>query len=377
MNVTNLIQRAAAAWVPTGTGGGAATALLKQVTPRRIEGVPGPEDVVIDQERGIAYVSSQLREPNSACRVNGDIFRIDLTAEDPRPVSMIGSLEEQIGFFHPHGIDLFVGQDGDRRLFVINHRSEETHSIEIFDVGDGGHTLRHFGRVSDDNSLTSPNDLVALTEDSFLVVNDRGWRRKLAKGVEDLVRFLCGIGFGTVVRGKLTTKGKSPSNAEARARTCGAQWETLARGIGMGAGIEVDDRQSPTCFYVSSASANKILMFRPDGEVWIPFGAIGLDGGPDNLNWDRKGRLWVAAHPDLWAFIFYMAGWRKTAPSRVLRISEPRGPGRIVDCMYSDDGATLSAASVAALYSGPKRSRLLVGAVAGRHLLLFDLLPET
>jgi arylesterase/paraoxonase len=336
---------------------------MAHLTPRRIEGVPGPEDVVIDHELGIAYVSSQLREPSSARHVNGDIFRIDLNAEDPQPVSMIRSLEEGIGFFHPHGLDLFVGNDGKRRLFVINHRSEDTHSIEIFDVEESGHALHYFRRVSHDESLTSPNDLVALGEDSFLVVNDHGCRGKLAKGVEDVARFLFGVGFGTVVRGKLTAEG--------------THWELVARDIGMGAGIEVDDRQRPACLYVSSASGNKILTFKREGEDWSPSGAIALDAGPDNLNWDRMGRLWVAAHPDPLAFVFYVAGWRESAPSRVLRISAPQGPEPAVDCIYSDDGSNLSAASVAALYIGPKRSRLLVGAVAGRHLLLFDLPPET
>jgi hypothetical protein len=68
MIVTGPVQRAAAGWAATGSEGGAATPLLAHVTPRRIEGVPGPEDVVIDHEFGVAYVSSQIREPNSAPR---------------------------------------------------------------------------------------------------------------------------------------------------------------------------------------------------------------------------------------------------------------------------------------------------------------------
>lgn len=361
MNVTSLIESAAVGLATTATGAGSATPLFAHILPRRIEGVPGPEDVVIDQEIGIAYVSSQVREPGSARHVNGDIFRIDLTADDPRPLSLIGRLEEQIGFFHPHGLDLFVGKDGKRRLFVINHRSEDTHCIDIFDVERDGR-LSYFRRVSDDQELTSPNDLVALTEDSFLVVNDHGYRTQLAKSIEDLLRICLRLGFGRVVRGQLTTEG--------------AKWETLADGIGMSGGIEVDARQSPKRLYVSTASGNRILLFRQEGEAWIRAGAISLDGAPDNLSWDREGRLWVAAHPNPLAFLLYMVGWRKAAPSLVLRIREPDGPGPAVDSMFADDGDTLSAASVAALYSGPQRLRLLIGAVAGRHLLLFDLPPE-
>lgn len=61
INVTSPIQRAAAGWAATGSVGGAATPLIAHVTPLRIEGVPDPEDVVIDHEFGIAHVSSHLR----------------------------------------------------------------------------------------------------------------------------------------------------------------------------------------------------------------------------------------------------------------------------------------------------------------------------
>lgn len=136
--------------------------LLAHVIPRRFESVPGPEDLVVDHKRGIAYVSSQLREgKGTRGYVNGDIFGIDLAADDPRPVSMAGALEEQIGFFHPHGLDLFVGKGGERRLFVINHCSAETHSIEIFDVENDGRKLKYVRRMSDDSVLTSPNDLAS------------------------------------------------------------------------------------------------------------------------------------------------------------------------------------------------------------------------
>lgn len=345
--------------VPNGADSGKPL-LVDGTQARRIGGLPGPEDIVIDHERGIAYVSSQRRGPGSAGQVNGGIFRLNLLEDDPQPVNVTGNWEEKIGFFHPHGLDLFIGADGRRRLFVINHRNEDDHCIEVFDVDDHNR-LSYVRRAADGEALSSPNDLVALSEDSFLVVNDHGFRSKLAKFAEDALRLGFNIGLGTVVQGHLTPTG--------------VHWKTLINGIGFGAGIQVDNRSAPSRLYVSSASANKIHVYHHGHDGWTAAQPIGLDAGPDNLTWDRQGGLWVAAHPDPLAFVWYMAGWRQTAPSRVLRIADPDQPEPVAEEIFADDGTLLSAASVAALYSGTERSRLLLGAVAGRHLLIFDLPP--
>ncbi len=329
---------------------------LSQATCRRIEGVPGPEDMVIDHERGVAYVSSQQRKSGSARQVNGDIFKLDLTNDEPQPVNVTGALAEEIGFFHPHGLDLFVCAEGKRRLFVINHRSEKSHSIEVFDVEEK--CLKHIGQVIDDEVLTSPNDLVALSEDRFLIVNDHGYRNKVAKIFEDLLRQFK-IRLGTVVQGMITESGTT--------------FTRVADGIGLGVGIEVDSRASPKRLFVSSGSDKKILIFRRDGNAWAHDTDINVAGGPDNLTWDKRGRLWVAVHPDLVALFFHLMGWRQTSPSLVLQINEPDTPDCVIERIFSDDGGLLSAASVAAFYLGAKCSRLLIGSVTGPHLLLFDL----
>ncbi len=237
---------------------------LSQATCRRIEGVPGSEDMVIDHERGVAYVSSQQRKSGSARQVNGDIFKLDLTNDEPQPVNVTGALAEEIGFFHPHGLDLFVCAEGKRRLFVINHRSEMSHSIEVFDVEEK--CLKHIGQVINDEVLTSPNDLVALSENRFLVVNDHGYRNKVVKLFEDLLRQFK-IRLGTVVQGAITENGTT--------------FTQVADGIGLGVGIEVDSRASPKRLFVSSGSDKKILIFRRDGNAWAHDTDINVEGGPD------------------------------------------------------------------------------------------------
>lgn len=329
---------------------------LHQATHQRIEGIPGPEDVVIDQERGVAYVSSQQREQSSVGQVNGDIFMLDLTTDEPQPINVTGNLEEEIRPFHPHGLDLYISEEGKRRLFVINHRSDKNHSIEVFDIEDNH--LEHVCQVIEDEVFTQPNDLVALSKDTFLVVNDHGYRDKVAQKFETILRQF-GIRLGTVVQCIITEEGTI--------------FTRVAEGIGLGVGIEVDNRVSLKRLFVSSASDKKILVFRRDGNAWAHDSDIKLEGGPDNLTWDKLGHLWVAVHPDLAALLFHIMGWRRTSPSLVLRIKEPDTPDSVIERIFSDDGELLSAASVAAHYRGTTRTRLLIGAVTGQHLLLFDL----
>jgi arylesterase/paraoxonase len=333
---------------------------LGECKPRIIHEVPGPEDIVVDHERGIAYVSSQLRVTGCNGKINGAIFQLNLQEDSPRPVNVTGNCEEKIGFFHPHGFDLYVAPNGQRRLFVINHRNGQDHCIELFDV-DQKNNITYVRRVEGVTALTSPNDLVALNNESFLVVNDHGFRSKIAQSVEDAMRLFCQVGMGTVVQGQLTP--------------AGVHWTTLVTGLGLGAGIEVDKRQAPQLLYVSSASANKILRYQHGQNGWTAIKAIELNAGPDNLTWDMQGRLWTAGHPDPIAFFEYMAGSRKTAPSRVFCIADPMGSLPVAQEVFSDDGRLLSAASVAALYTNSSRSRLLIGGVSGRHLLIYDFPP--
>ena len=77
------------------------------------------EDVQIDRDRGLAYVSlfDRMRAAKGETVGPGDILRIDLTRTPPEAGSAIADGPE----LHPHGISLFIDQSGQRHLFVINH----------------------------------------------------------------------------------------------------------------------------------------------------------------------------------------------------------------------------------------------------------------
>jgi arylesterase/paraoxonase len=340
---------------------------------RKLGWIPGPEDIVIDHELGRAYVSSQIRRGGSRRRVNGSLLLLDLTRDDIEPRSLTGALEPQLGFFHPHGIDLFIDEHGRRRLFAINHRTETDHCIDIFDIEDAGaenERLVYRGRVSDDRYLTHPNDLVAVALDEFYFVNDRGWRSRIGQGVESAL-LLTGVGMGTLVHARLTDTG--------------AIFTRIADGLLLPVGIEATPRTDPTRLYVASAGKKEILIYRraddPEGAGWTASKTIALDAAPDNLSWDgpdKGGALWVAAHPDLLALTLHLLQVRESAPSRVLRIRNPDGQVPKVDLIFDDDGELLSASSIAALYRGKHRgankgtARLLIGAPQEEHLLVCD-----
>ena len=118
--------------------------------------------------------------------------------------------------------------------------------------------------------------------------------------------------------------------------------------------------------YVASTLGRDLRVYARDPEAGalelretIPLGT-----GPDNIEVDEQGTLWVGAHPKLLQLSRYLAGREPYAPAQVLRLTEA-GDAWQVEEIYLDTGAALSAASVAAHHDG----RLLIGAVRGDRFL--------
>jgi arylesterase/paraoxonase len=92
--------------------------------------------------------------------------------------------------------------------------------------------------------------------------------------------------------------------------------------------------------------ATERLMFREE---------VFLDSGPDNIEVDEGGELWIGSHPKMLRVDKHRANPAVLSPSQVLHVTKD---GR-VDEVYLDDGATLSGASVGAVHG----RRLLVGEI--------------
>jgi arylesterase/paraoxonase len=93
----------------------------------------------------------------------------------------------------------------------------------------------------------------------------------------------------------------------------------------------------------------------PQTERLTRRGQIDLRSGPDNIDVDADGNLWIAAHPKLLRVLAHQKNASELSPSQVLRVS----PDGKVEEIYMNGGEQVSAASVAAV-SG---KRMLIGEI--------------
>lgn len=190
---------------------------------------------MIDRARGVAYLSTDdRREPSE----RGALYAYDLGAAERRPVDVT----PELGFpFHPHGLGLWSGPDGERRLFVVNHGGGEE-TVEIFAAeGDG---LRHLERVRESGGLLhSGNDVAPVGPRSFYLTNFHGARSRGGRLAE-----LLGL----------------------RARSTllhydGARWTRAAGAIALANGVAVtaDGRW----LFVAATRSGVIRPYRREGDV--------------------------------------------------------------------------------------------------------------
>ena len=303
---------------------------------RLVPGPVGPEDITIDAARRVAYVSASDRRALAAGRpVPGAIFAYSLDAPDAAPVNLTPDADIS---FQPHGISLWVG-DGRRVLFAISHPPPGTaphaHTVEVFDVEGGA--LVHRASLTDP-LLVMPNDLVAVGLDRFYLTNTHAHPPGLLQTAEtylelsgaNVLRYGPG-GFREAVGGLVFPNGIN---------------------------VSPDGRT----LYVASLTPQTLLVYDRDPATdrlslrrEIPLGS-----GPDNIEVDERGDLWIAAHPKLLAVVAHAKDPAAAAPAQVLRVRVHPSDGRkAVQEVYLDLGEQIAAASVAARL-GP---RLLIGQI--------------
>jgi arylesterase/paraoxonase len=118
--------------------------------------------------------------------------------------------------------------------------------------------------------------------------------------------------------------------------------------------------------YVASTLGREVRVYARDlasGELELRE-TIPVGSGPDNIEVDEEGALWIGAHPKLLQLSRYTARRERYAPAQVLRVTSD-GDDWQVEEIYLDTGEALSASSVAAAHAG----RLLIGAVRGDRFL--------
>ena len=329
--------------------------------------VLGPEDIAIDHEAEIAYVSSQdrlrtkwwlpsvLGERTTDWNERGRIYSVDLrkglTAQE-----MNVDLPPDRNF-HPTGIDLYVSPSGDRRMFVVNWRAESEFSIEVFDIAEG--ELSHAETVTSSH-LTLPNAIVALSKTHFYVSNSVS----LPSSVQLFERTFC-LPTGNVLFHDLDS---------------GTTWPRVACGIPFANGLALDPKRNR--LFVASTLSSRLLAFPFNPEKpWEPLSAprtLVLDFMPDNLGWEdaKKDTLWVAGSEFLKS-IPYMFMLSDTAPSHVARIpladASATNPFEDVQTkrMYDNDGSEIAQCSVGVPYGAESERRFLVGSCFDDHISVF------
>ena len=302
-----------------------------------VSGIMGAEDVVIHPRTRTAYISTaDRRSLLSGGSTRGAIYAYDLNLDSPKLVNLTPTADPD---FHPHGISLYLGDDGRDVLYVINHAGGR-HTIEIYDLVAAG--LSHRATLSDP-LLVSPNDLVAVGRDRLYVTNDHANPGGLARKLEDYLR----RSISTVVYYD------------------GERFVEAASGIRYPNGIGVSG--DGETLFVASTTGGSVLVFLidPESGELAKSGAIEIGSGVDNLDVDQDGDLWIGAHPKLLTFVQHAGDATRLAPSQVIWVGDPEGPAPLVEEILLSLGEDLSGSSVGAVQG----TRLLVGSVMDEGIL--------
>lgn len=310
---------------------------------RRVDVAPGTEDVEIDEATGHVFISTFERRGwyagADAERPRGDIYLLDLADRTltPRAITQEGPAD-----FSPHGISLWTGDNGERRLFVVNHRADGAEVVEIFDVGDDG-SLFHTESVSF-GAMHSPNDVAAIGERQFYASNDRRYETGVLGAAEVWGALpLTDIVYFDGVTGRSVADGLTYANGVASS----LDGETL---------------------YVAEVTKRRITAFKRDKAS----GDITFDQrwrvktAPDNIDIAPDGALWIAGHPNTTKFLKHAGDPTAIAPSHVLRLDPVTGESenRFISLNGEISGSSVGAAS---------QDILIVGAVFDSHVMVCPL----
>jgi len=302
-----------------------------------VAGVEGPEDIAIDATSHRAFVSALDRRAMARGKPSAQdglyVLSLDGT---PHLTKLSGTPKD----FHPHGISLMRDANG-LVLMAINHRSDHTNAIEIFEVAADG-TLHQSGSITG-GQLVAPNAIVALDRDRFYVANDHGSTTGFGRQFEDLfilpranILYFDGLVFRIV-----------------------ANHMAFASGLAL----------SPdgNFLYATETIARRLDTFsrQPVSGALEEAGRLDIPSGVDNLRRDANGNLWIGSHPKAFAMAAFRADPSKPAPSEVFRVTLAGGIPQSATPVFTDDGKKIGGSSVAAVDG----NRMLIGSPLDDHIL--------
>ena len=298
-----------------------------------ISGVLSSEDIAIDRKTGIAFISSTDRRNRWSSHEKagqGAIYGLDLNSPGSELIHFTANLTKE---FNPHGIGLWRGEDGILLLFVVNH-SGGGHFVEIFEQNGGN--LIHRESISG-ALMHSPNDVVPTGSRMFYVTNDHGNTTEFGRMIEEYLQL-------------------------ARSFVLyydGDAFQTVAEGLAYANGINLSPDGGTV--YAAATVGQEVLAYEREkqtGKLTLR-DTISLGTGPDNIDVDENGNLWIGCHPKLLTFVKYSKDPEQLSPSHVIKVAV-REPGEYrVEEVFLSNGETLSGSSVAAVFE----DTLLIGSV--------------
>lgn len=302
-----------------------------------VAGIWGPEDITIDPAKRIAYISSTDRWAlGRGDEGRGAIFSYNLKHNQSKPLML---QHDFAGGFNPHGISLFVGEQGIEQLFVVNH-VDGRHSIEVFQLAEND--MIHLQTLQNP-MMISPNDIVAVGLNQFYFTNDHGYATGVMRTFEE---------YGRLKMANLIYYD-------------GSSYKEVASGFSYANGVNVSPDGER--LYLAATTELALYVFKRD----IPSGSLDLEEklelgtGVDNIEIDINGDIWIGAHPQLLKFVGHTTDKSKLSPAQVLHIRQSSNGDYAVEEIYLNSGKELSGSSVAAILEG----RMLIGAVFENRFL--------
>lgn len=291
---------------------------------------PGVEDITIDQQTNIAYLSAHdRRNPKST----GDIFSMNLNDSTKKLINLTNHFK--IREFRPHGMS-FLKINGKKFLFVISHKDAKNDILKFEILGD---TLNYLSKYSS-TDFVSPNDILAISENQFLVTNDHDNRSKWKVMFSDFLRIPTGnVVFYDGKISKIVSEKLTYPNGIALSKN----GETVFVASTLEKGIYVFSPQTQT------NQLNTIKFF----STLYP---------PDNIEINQEGNLIVGCHPKLFAFLGHKKDASKKSPSAIIEIDKDNFENQKV--LYLNNGKAISGSSVGApFYQKNHKQNLLIGGV--------------
>lgn len=294
-----------------------------------IDGIVGAEDMTFIPGTNMAFVSAydrRIERADPTAKISGGIYLYDLDAQDLIKVS------PEVNDFKPHGISLYQGEQGEIRLFVVDHANQQ-HQVQIFEYKNQSLTLL---RTILAPEMISPNDIVAVGPEQFYVSNDHGFVTGIMRTLEDYLM----LPLSNVLYFD------------------GEQAQEVASGLAYANGMNMD--ASGTRIYVAGVTSLSLYVYERDlkSNALTLIEKINTGTGVDNIELDEKGDLWIGAHPQLLKFVAHSKQSENRSASQVIKIKASDGSFDI-ETVYQNNGDPISGSSVAAV----KGQRMLIGSV--------------